>query len=273
MRGYAMDKAKYLVPNFFTALSFTMGFSAIIIMIHGIIHPEYRSFFITADRSLIIISAWLLLWCVLFDKVDGFAAKSLNASSGFGAQFDSMADLISFGVAPSLLVFSFLYTTQGTWYMNNRVLLIGSVAFFSLCTAIRLARFNAIDVEEYASWFRGLPSTIAGAFIILSVLIFAKFDLMTRYPGTVYVLPLLLLFSGALMVSTLYLSKLVPRRSRAINIFQIANIAGAYICGFGTLFPEYLMGLIILYLGVGFIYGFMKRNVIAAGVNTAKQAG
>lgn len=268
-----MNKAKYIVPNFFTGLSFVTGFCAIIIMIHGIINPSYTSFFISAERSLIIISGWLLVWCVLFDKLDGFAAKALNASSEFGAQFDSMADLISFGVAPSLLVFSFLYSTQAAWYNNNKIFLTGSVAFFSLCGAIRLARFNAIDVEEYATWFRGLPSTIAGALIISLVLIFAKYDLISQFPATAFVLPVMLIVSGCLMVSTLYLSKLVPRKSKAINIFQLFNIAGAYICGFGTLFPEYLFGLIMLYLSVGFIYGFIKRNMIASEAHTAKQAG
>ncbi|HPJ37621.1 MAG TPA: CDP-alcohol phosphatidyltransferase family protein [Spirochaetota bacterium] len=268
-----MNKVKYLVPNFFTGLSFAMGLCAIIIMVHGIINPSYSSFFITAHRSLIIIAGWLLVWCVLFDKLDGFAAKALNASSEFGAQFDSMADLVSFGIAPSMLVFSFIYSTQGTWYSSNKALVIGSVLFFSLCAAIRLARFNAIDVEELAVWFRGLPSTIAGALIICSVLIYAKYDLITQYPAAAYFLPGLLVFSGILMVSTLYLSKLVPRKSKAINVFQIINIAGAFICGFATLFPEYLMGMIVLYLSVGFIYGFMKRNLITADARSAKQPG
>ncbi len=257
-----MSKVRFIVPNFFTALSFCIGLFSIIVMIQGIIYPQKTVTYLSMTRSLVASAGWLILWCVLLDKLDGFAAKALNATTEFGAQFDSLADLISFGIAPGLLSLTFIYRENNSWFVEHWPLLIFSVIVYCLCAAIRLARFNAVDVDEFKTWFKGLPTTIAGAFITLIVLILSKYDILSGRPGLTALLPLLLIAAGLLMVSTLYLSKLVPRKNRFIHYFQIVNIVIAYLLGITTFMPEYLMFLILLYLSVGFIYGFVKRNMI-----------
>ena len=96
-----MDKIRFLIPNMFTALSLLLGLAAIFIMTAGVVRPSLTLAMISESRSLVLTGAWLILWCVLLDKLDGFAAKALNSTSEFGAQFDSMADLVSFGIAPA----------------------------------------------------------------------------------------------------------------------------------------------------------------------------
>jgi CDP-diacylglycerol--serine O-phosphatidyltransferase len=259
-----MDKIRFLIPNMFTALSLLLGLAAIFIMTAGVVRPSLTVKMITESRSLVLTGAWLMLWCVLLDKLDGFAAKALNSTSEFGAQFDSMADLVSFGIAPAILVPAYAYVANPEWFASNMPVLVISAFLFALCAAIRLARFNAIDCAEMAFWFRGLPTTIAGAFVTLAVIIIAKYYDASSSSKVLYLIPTLQIACAILMVSTLYLSKLVKRKSRLINIYQIINIAIAYIFGFAMLFPEYLMFLVLLYLIVGFIYGLIRRDYINA---------
>src|SRR5438094_85515 len=83
---------RYLVPNAITATSLTFAILSVINSIDGNTVP----------------AAWFALYCVLTDKLDGFAARLLGGSSAFGVQFDSFADFASFGVAPAALFYSFL---------------------------------------------------------------------------------------------------------------------------------------------------------------------
>ncbi len=257
-----MGKLKYLVPNFFTALSLLLGFVSILITSEGFLHAENTVSFFSHNGPYAILAAWVIVWCVLLDKLDGFSAKALNATSAFGAQFDSMADLVSFGIAPAMLAYGLAHAMGTELFMRSRIILAICMGFYALATAIRLARFNAVDVEELPDFFRGLPSTTAGGFVaMLAILLYTYRDVVGA-EGIIITLEIGLLACGALMVSPLLLSKLKPRKSRFINIFQIVNIAIAYVCGFGMLIPEYLFFLILLYLSVGFTYGLIKKNEI-----------
>ena len=85
-----MGRLRYSIPNSFTALSLLLGLGSIV----------------TTQIGDLEFAAWLIVWCGLLDTMDGFAARVLKATSDFGAEFDSMADLVSFGVAPGVLVFN-----------------------------------------------------------------------------------------------------------------------------------------------------------------------
>ncbi len=266
-RGVELTKTRFLVPNFFTSFNFLLGIFSILIMAESF-SPTTGLIFMSSKQPL-VLAAWIIIWCVLFDKLDGFTAKVLKASSDFGAQFDSLADLIAFGVAPGFLVYFYIQSTDMQWFMGHRPLMLISVALYMLCASMRLARYNAVDMEEQTLYFHGLPSTFAGGFMALNVILFEKY-LVGTHQQFLVALPLLLILSGLLMVSPLYLPKLMRRNNKAINLFQIINVIGGYIVGFGMIFPEYLYGLLLAYGVVGFSYGYFKKGLVSG--NTPVEA-
>ncbi len=137
--------ALYILPNLFTTANMFAGFYSII--------KSYQSDFLTA--------AWLLVLAVLFDNLDGKIARLTHCESRFGFEFDSLSDLVSFGVAPAFLMYTFALSDMGR---------IGIIAasLFLLTGALRLARFNAITTKT--SDFVGLPIP-GGAIIIASIIL------------------------------------------------------------------------------------------------------
>ena len=132
----------YLLPNLFTTAGLFAGFYAIIAGMRG----DYEA------ASIAIFFAMLL------DGLDGRVARLTNTASKFGAEYDSLADMVSFGVAPALVAYS--------WGLADLGKFGWSVAFiYVACAALRLARFNTqIEVADKA-WFTGLASTAAAAVI------------------------------------------------------------------------------------------------------------
>lgn len=258
-----MVKKRFLVPNLFTGLNFLLGIYSILVMHETFSSPTPEQPILGFTKAPMMLAAWMIIWCVLFDKLDGFAARILKASSDFGAQFDSLADLVAFGVAPGFLVYFYMQTLDYAWFASHRPLMMISVSLYMLCASMRLARYNAIDSEELVNYFHGLPSTFAGGFMAMSVILFSKYQLAYRSPGFMLLLPLLLILTGILMVSPLYLPKLVRRENKFLNLIQVINIIVGYISGFGMVFPEYLYIMLLLYGVVGFTIGFFKKGVIA----------
>ena len=150
--------SKY-VPNFITLLSLSSGFTSI-------------RFSLNSEWELAI---YLILLATIFDFFDGWFARKLKSGSNFGAELDSLSDFVSFGVAPSFLIFMWSTHSLGSlgW---------GSTLFFVICSALRLARFTAdiyitnkpIDNNEY---FVGLPSPAAAGLILLPLFIYFEFNL------------------------------------------------------------------------------------------------
>jgi CDP-diacylglycerol---serine O-phosphatidyltransferase len=184
-------KGIYLLPNLFTAASLFSGFYAIIAAIQGRYEPA---------AIAIIVSA-------LCDGLDGRVARLTNTTSHFGVEFDSLADLIAFGVAPAVLAFQWALEPFGR---------LGWLAAFMyvICGALRLARFNVQKSNEDSSYFKGLPIPAAGCFIA-SLLLFS-----TEMDGILEIRPMITLimiyFLSFLMVSTtVYFSiKKVELRNR-----------------------------------------------------------
>jgi CDP-diacylglycerol--serine O-phosphatidyltransferase len=261
---------KFIVPNLFTGLNFLLGIYAILLMTESLAAPGAESA-LGLGKPPVILAGWFIIWCALLDKLDGFSAKILKASSEFGAQFDSLADLTAFGIAPGFLVYFYLRTEEPVWFAAHLPLMIASVSIFMLCAALRLARFNAIDSGELKAYFHGLPSTFAGAFIAVSVILHWRHGLSGRIPWNLPILPLFLILMGLLMVSPLYLPKLMRRHNPIFNGFQILNILAAYLCGFGMIFPEYLYALGIAYGVIGFAYGLFNRERIEREANPAPE--
>ena len=172
-------RAKSYIPTVATICNLCAGFMAIALAMEG---EPYLA-------ALLIISA------VLLDSLDGVLARALRASSQFGTELDSLADMVSFGVAPAVLVGSVL---------PDPIVVVGwmMLAIFPLCTAIRLARFNVRKMHSSSHGsFVGLASTGAGGCVASAVLVHGVLMEHGVDVGVEF-LPWLLLLLGFLMIST-----------------------------------------------------------------------
>lgn len=130
-------KRIYLLPNVLTALALTCGLFAIFKLNMTEIGE--------ANQSVLDIATGLILLAALFDLMDGAVARILNAESEFGGIFDSLADAISFGVAPSVIILKSLSVAPGTIYS---FLITTSAIVYSICGVLRLVRFNVMAMHE-----------------------------------------------------------------------------------------------------------------------------
>ena len=175
------DKFKrgiYILPNAFTTLNLFCGFFGIINAIDG-----------NFDVAAIAI----LVACI-FDSLDGKVARATNTTSEFGIQYDSLADLVSFGLAPSLLMYLWAFKPMGR---------IGWLAafLFTTCGALRLARFNTMAEETPSAHFLGLPIPGAASMVAAMILFSIKSSSLPvenyrlGYLLTIYILSFLMVSS------------------------------------------------------------------------------
>jgi len=209
-------------------------------------------------------AAWLIVWCGLLDTLDGMVARLLKATSNFGAEFDSMADLISFGVAPSILILNVGINSDlgGVEFLSGQFwVLAASCGAFSLAGAMRLARFNLSTDKPRSGWFAGIPITVAGGGLLSSlVLVLVHYEhIATLLPLHLY-LPILMFVFALLMISRLRFPKATIRKSKFINVFQVVSILLIFYCGVTRSFPEYLLGIGIFLLVAGIIAGRITRD-------------
>jgi CDP-diacylglycerol---serine O-phosphatidyltransferase len=146
-------RALATLPSLFTLANMLCGFAAILVSIRG-------------DHTL---AAVLIGLSVFFDITDGAVARLVGAVTPFGLQFDSLADLVSFGLAPALLAFTLFSEGRDEWDPLGWVVCFLWVA----CAAIRLARFNTtIDPTADKRYFTGMPSPGAAGVVLASVFAF-----------------------------------------------------------------------------------------------------
>ncbi len=264
-----MAQTRYIVPNFFTSVSFMLGILAV--LIGAIFYNPPEQFSNTLfGREPLILASWMIIWCTMLDKLDGFAAKIMNASSGFGAQFDSLADLIAFGVAPAFLGFFYVSNYDQNWARLHFPLLLISLTIYVLCTAMRLARYNSKDSQELTDFFHGIPSTFSGGFVVLCIILIHEYNLFELHSRMIYSIPLIMILMGLGMVSPLYMPKIKKRKRLWVSILELSTMMVGYICGFGMIFPEILFSILIVYLVSGISYGLLKKGVIEDDI--AKEA-
>ena len=175
----AKDRLRVLAPSLFTAGNMACGFSAVLL--------AFSDF---TDRFR--WAAGLLAISIVMDILDGFVARQVGATSAFGVQLDSMADLISFGMAPAVLVH--------TWALRDWPVLSWVFAGLWLgCAAFRLARFNVtIDPLADKRYFIGLPSPGAAAVPIATIFALADTHVGPRFvfPLAVSVIPAVLMVTS-----------------------------------------------------------------------------
>jgi CDP-diacylglycerol---serine O-phosphatidyltransferase len=191
-------RGMYVLPSLFTAGNIAAGFYAILQSIQGS-QTEWWHF----DYAALAI-----LVAVIFDGLDGQIARLTNTASDFGREFDSLADTITFGVAPSLL--AYLWGVRMLPYvgpMTEQVMQLGAFAcfIFLVCNASRLARFNVTTNPQPQNpgrpgrkYFVGMP-TPAGAGVIVTVIHCCRTPIDNLWVSLVWIV--LILFTGFLMVS------------------------------------------------------------------------
>lgn len=212
----------YFLPNLMTAGNLFCGFIAVIKCIQARLLAdagEYAAGFAAAHPGVHLPDAmlglytqavWFILLAVVFDSLDGRLARWGGRTSLFGAEFDSLADVVSFGVAPALMMFFLILAPREEYHWFRE--LGWFVAFiYLLCGAVRLARFNVITnpllhraETESNKDFVGLPIPAAAgtvASLVLLLVNFAKNDRELRQ--LTIALPLLLVLVAFLMVSTI----------------------------------------------------------------------
>jgi len=159
---------------------------------------------IQASEGRFTYAAWLIVLAAFFDLLDGFTARLAHAQSEFGIQLDSLSDVVSFGVAPSFLVYRF-----GLDQFGMPGLMIAALP--AICGAVRLARFNTTANGGKRSYYEGLPIPVQAAIIVTFILTFkdpAWFDGFEY--GSLSVLIPMVIVTSALMVTTIHFES-VPK--------------------------------------------------------------
>lgn len=142
----------FVLPNLFTTINLFFGFFSLVYATKG----EWE------------LAALAILLAAFADGLDGRIARMTNTQSAFGEQYDSMSDLVSFGAAPSLLMY--------LWALKPFGRLGWLAAFFFLtCAALRLTRFNVLKQTGEKRYFQGCPSPVAAGVIAASVLFYGDF--------------------------------------------------------------------------------------------------
>ena len=165
-----------LIPNLITLLALCVGLTAIRMAIEG--------------RFELAVAA--IIAAAVLDMLDGRVARMLKSTSRFGAELDSLADFVNFGVSPAVLLYSWALPDWPEWRPIGWI----GVLLFALCSALRLARFNASMENPRPAWtsnfFVGMPAPAAALTLLLPVYIYhlGLFDARTAAP-------LILLYAGA----------------------------------------------------------------------------
>jgi CDP-diacylglycerol--serine O-phosphatidyltransferase len=229
------DRGIYLLPNLFTTGALFAGFYAVVQAMNGRFEHAAVAIFIA----------------MVLDGLDGRVARMTHTQSAFGAEYDSLADMVSFGVAPALIIYEFALHDMGKF---------GWIAAFVYCAgaALRLARFNTqIETVTDKRFFQGLPSPSAAALIAGFVWVMVEYGVSGREVPEIAAV--VALFGGLTMVSNLryYSGKEINLR-KSVPFFVILLVVLAFIL-VSTSPPEVLFGVFVLYGLSGYVDVLMRR--------------
>lgn len=215
-------KGIYVLPNLFTTGALFAGFYAIVQAMNG-----------NFDHAPVAIFV-----AMVFDGLDGRIARWTHTESDFGVQYDSLSDMVSFGLAPSLVMYEWALTGLGK---------VGWLAAFiyAAAAALRLARFNAQSDEPHAIHFTGLPSPSAAAVVAGFVWIMMSFGVPGR---EISVLALLItVFAAGTMVSNIeyWSPKTINLKSRVSFVTILVVVLGLVLISLDP--PRVLFGGFMAY--------------------------
>ncbi len=235
-----LRKGIYILPNVFTSANLFCGFFAIIHAIDG----KFET------------AAWAILIAIVFDTLDGKIARATNTTSRFGIEYDSLADLVSFGLAPGLMIY--------LWALKPFGRLGWLAAFlFVVCGALRLARFNSQQGTSGNNYFTGLPIPAGAGINATIVLLFAKLNMSV---SAFYICILIILYTlSFLMVSSIkYNSFKKPELFKKIrfNVFAGTILIMIFIAAQPAI-ALFLLGAVYLFSGpVQTVYMYKKNRQI-----------
>ncbi|HEY6192763.1 MAG TPA: CDP-diacylglycerol--serine O-phosphatidyltransferase [Bacteroidota bacterium] len=217
-----MKITRAVVPSLFTVLNMFCGFGAIIHTAQG----DY------------ILASWFIILAALFDAFDGVMARITKSSSDFGVEFDSLSDVISFGVAPSFLVYRLqLHTLEGPGMLLSAMPMVFG--------ALRLARFNSQLVSYDKDYFKGLPIPAMAVMIASFVMSFYHEGTNLNALETSLLVPMIIILS-LLMVSSMKYDAVPKFTARGIKqhparfTVAIIGITAIVITRGGALFPFFV---------------------------------
>ncbi len=219
----------YILPNLFTATSAFLGMISVLTSVKG----DY-------EKAVIYI-----MLSLVFDGLDGRVARLTKTSSKFGAEFDSLADIVAFGVAPAVLFYYSIGHTYGK---------LGSLvtAMFVVFGAIRLARFNITSPTSEPSVFIGVPIPTAAVVIAMWIMVYEKYAF---FKGFELIIVLGMIALSFLMVSNVRYPSFKKIDLQKPNVIKILVIL--VICfSFAYLYPTESVALVVTsYLLYGLIRG------------------
>jgi len=199
-----MRRGVYILPNLFTTGNLFCGFWAII--------SVFQERFLYAAIAILLAS--------VFDVLDGKVARLSGATSKFGIQYDSLADLVSFGIAPAVLAFSWALRPYGRFGWLAAFL-------FVVCGALRLARFNVQASAAEVKYFKGLPIPAAASMIALTILLYLRL-IETGWVKDIVILVMIYILAFLMVSNIRYFSfkelDLSRRKPFSIFIFVILSM-------------------------------------------------
>jgi CDP-diacylglycerol--serine O-phosphatidyltransferase len=272
-----LRKGVYLIPSLFTAANIGMGFYAVMAAVRGFqfvgngTHADLQQASVYLDNGAKAIG-----WALLFDMLDGRLARITKTTTEIGVQLDSIADVVTFGLAPAVLAYVWGYgaTLQEGSGLHSLAWFLSFM--YLMCGGFRLARFNVQasrprilaegTIKTDKKSFVGLPIPVAGG-LIAAIIHFAPVPIVDYGPERAQVYSLLLMtlvgVLGILMVSTLRFSsfKTVGTRRRGMRTMILAGAALGMLI---FLYSRYvLLALVIGYILHGLlsrVFGMFRRR-------------
>jgi CDP-diacylglycerol--serine O-phosphatidyltransferase len=236
------SRGVYLLPNLLTTGCLFSGFYSIVAAI---------------DRNFALAGLAVFI-AMLFDGLDGRVARWTRTESPFGKEYDSLADMVAFGVAPAVLVYQWGVTRIGEYGNEWRQFGWVIAFFYAACAALRLARFNTHAASGDKRFFQGLPSPSAAATVAAFVWFFAKW----REPG----LPGLILafavtgYAAALMVSSFsYLSLKQVEVNARVKYSYMIFVIGPMLFLISVDPPTMLFAMFMSYATYGPVQWLVRR--------------
>jgi CDP-diacylglycerol---serine O-phosphatidyltransferase len=243
----------YFLPNLLTAGNLFCGFVALTKIVEA--DPLSDDYFMQIKLAL----GFILLACI-FDLFDGRVARWGGADSPFGREFDSLADLISFGAAPAFLVHRIVLRDV---FVNHPEIGWFIASIYLICGAFRLARFNVLSTRPGGGGdFLGFPIPSAAALVASLTLFIMWLDEKEFAVGSLrYVLPVLLLFLSWMMVSRVRYPSFKSLDLRATRTFTKTLVAILFVGCIVVLREKILVFALPLIFTSYLIYGFVRPHI------------
>jgi len=250
---------RYLAPNVITLSS----------MIFGLVSLW------SSHNGNFSLAAWMVIYAVLTDRLDGLVARAVKGTSELGMQLDSFADSINFGIAPAFLILTYLSGRPDLPYHDRgslaHTLLFIACGGYMLCAIFRLARYNVLSDDQVPTKiFFGFPTTLSGGMLAVWMLLFLKYDPHTspdfggvklfgdslHTPAAVWTyFPIAVVIFGYLMASRLPMPKVGVTKNKLISMTLMVLMTIGYICGFLMRYPEVLFWMPTVWSVMFLIWG------------------